>query len=200
MDKLEFYIDNFIYISNIEGLDFSFIPSLLKRRLSPLNKATFYTLEKCLNSDVENFVYASRYGEFDKLKNLINSFSVENCVSPTMFSSSVHNASIGAFLHKNKLNKPYVALAATQNTLSMALLQSVINPYKVNLFCYSDYIDDEPFSIAMLINKKPIGKRFLIDMKKNEQLEHTEEIPLLVSLLNNEVSSIQFDNYKIEAL
>ena len=200
MNKIECYINNFAYVSDIENLDFSFIPSILRRRLSPLNKATFYVIEKCLNDDVENFVYSSRYGEFDKLKKIIDSFTIEKCVSPTTFSSSVHNATIGAYLHSNKLNKPYVALAATENTLSMGLLHTIINPYEVNIFCYSDYIDEKPCSLALLVSNKPVGKRIKVKIERDEQHKDVDERELLHSLLKDEINVVQFDNYKIEVL
>ena len=200
MNKIEFYINNFAYVSDIEDLDFSFIPPILRRRLSPLNKAAFYVIDKCLTTEIDNFVYSSRYGEFDKLKKLIGSFTEENCVSPTTFSSSVHNATIGAYLHSKQLNKPYVALAATQNTLSMGILQTIINPYETNLFCYSDYIDEKPCSIALLISSKPEGKHLAINIERNEQHNEDDEKSLLISLLKGEINVVQFNNYKIEVL
>lgn len=200
MNKIECYINNFAYVNDVENLDFSFIPPMLRRRLSPLNKTTFYTIEKCLNDDIENFVYSSRYGEFDKLKKLIDSFTNENCVSPTMFSSSVHNATIGAYLHSNNLNKPYVALAATENTLSMGLLHTIINPYKTNLFCYSDYINDKPCSIALSTSNKPIGKHVEVKIEKTEQDIDINEKELLCSFLDDKIDVVQFNNYKIEVL
>lgn len=200
MNTIEFYINNFAYVSDIENLDFSFIPSMLRRRLSPLNKTSFYVIDKCLTDEVDNFVYSSQYGEFDKLKKLIDSFITDNCVSPTMFSSSVHNATIGAYLHSKQLNKPYVAISATENTLSMGLLQTIINPYKTNLFCYSDYIDEKPYSIALLISDKPEGKRYTISIENNEQNNNIDEKSLLISLLKNEITVVHFNNYKIEVL
>lgn len=198
MNKIDFYINKFAYVSDIENLDFSFIPAILRRRLSPLNKTSFYVFENCFSSDIDNIVYTSQYGEFDKLKKLIEAFLQDKCVSPTTFSSSVHNGTVGAYLHNNKFNIPYVALAATKNTLSMGLLNAVINEYETTLFCYSDYINEKPFSLAFVISKKPIGEKFSISLEKNEQ--EVQEKDLLISLLNKETKVIQFNNYRIEAL
>lgn len=200
MNKIDFYINKFAYVSDIDNLDVSFIPAILRRRLSSLNKTSFYVFEKCFSEEIKNIVYTSRYGEFDKLKKLIEAFSIDKCVSPTTFSSSVHNGTVGAYLHNNKFNIPYVALASTENTLSMGLLHSVINGYDTNLFCYSDYINEKPFSVALTVSKEPIGQHFVISLEKSKTPIELEEKELLISLLNKETASIQFNNYRIEAI
>ena len=71
MNTQDFYINTFSYIGKTNNEDVSFIPSLLRRKLTGLNRSVFYTLSKTYNDNIDLIVYASRYGEFDKLLKII---------------------------------------------------------------------------------------------------------------------------------
>ena len=198
MDKLEFYIEKFSYIESIKDIDLGFVPPLLKRKLSPLNKAVFYTFNNCFSEKIENIIYASRFGEFDKLQKLIGQYTTENEVSPTLFSASVHNYTVGAFSVMNKISKPYSSLAACHNSLSMGLVNSIITLNKNLLFCFADYINEEPNAIAMLLSKQSdIGEKCVLTIN-DKQVNNSNELQILLNFINKKTNVASFCNYKIE--
>ena len=199
MNTQDFYINTFSYINATSSEDISFIPPLLRRKLTGLNRSIFYTLNKTYSDDVDLIVYASRYGEFDKLIKIINQFKNDNEVSPILFSSSVHNSTVGAFLSYMKSSKPYHALAATKDTLGNGILTSIINN-KSCLFCYGDYINEIPVSISILFSKdKKNGKHCRLIQNNNDKIDN-HNIENLQDFLNGKINYIQFDNFKIEEI
>lgn len=154
----------FIYKVSIlenEKPDLSFIPMLIRRKLSSLSKIAFSTIYGCYQKEDVNLVFASRYGEFDKLGLLMGQYQNENEVSPLSFSSSVHNATIGNFSLINNIKNKYNAISAGENTISNGFLEAVTEREKT-LFCYADTIpEDKSFSCI-------IGKEILPDADKIE--------------------------------
>ena len=61
-------------------------------------------------------------------------------VSPTKFSSSVHNYSVAAFSQLNKITNSYTAISAGKDTLLMGVITSIIQPNTRNCLCYADNI------------------------------------------------------------
>ena len=203
MNTLEFYIERFSLVESVSDVDLSFVPSLLKRRLSPLNRVTFYTLNNCYDEDVDLIIYSSQYGEFDKLLKIIQQYSTENTVSPTLFASSVHNSSIGLFSMMKQCNNSYQAISATQNSVSMGLLNAIINDYQNTIFCYSENISDyEQRSVAIKISKNndACKKRYKFIFDSEEINEHYSEWAILKSFLNDELQELKFKNYKVERI
>lgn len=135
-----FFIYKKSYLTE-EKPDLSFIPMMTRRKLSHLSKIAFATLYKCYEQDEVNLVFASKYGEVDKLLDLIKQYTSENEVSPIAFSSSVHNSTIGTFSLLNKIKSKYDAVSAGDNSLSNGLLNSILNK-STTLFCYADTIPE----------------------------------------------------------
>ena len=84
-------------------------------------------------------VYASNYGELERVKKLLDQKNTEGEMSPTGFSFSVHNSSVGLFSLLNKINSPYSSISAGENSLSAGILESVITNDDV-LFCFAESI------------------------------------------------------------
>ena len=154
----------FIYKTSIlkdEKPDLSFIPMLIRRKLSTLSKISFATIYNCYEKKDVNLVFASRYGEFDKLGVLMNQYKTENEVSPLSFSSSVHNATIGNFSLINNIKSKYNAISAGENTISNGFLEAITEIEKT-IFCYADTVPEcRSFSCLM-------GKEFLPDADEVE--------------------------------
>ena len=69
---MEFGSEKFFYTETTD-IDLSFLNPMVKRRLSNVDKITLFLLNKC-NIDNKNIkiVYASRFGELERLIKLIN--------------------------------------------------------------------------------------------------------------------------------
>ena len=200
MNTQDFYINTYSYINTTTKEDISFIPLLLKRKLSDLNRSAFYTLNQTYNDNVDLIVYASRYGEFDKLLKIINQFKNDNEVSPVLFSSSVHNSTIGSYLSFRHSSKPYTALAAVKDTLPNGILTSIANN-QTCLLCYGDYIDEVPISISVIFSKKEkTGKHCKLIQNNKMDNENINYIESFKDFLSGKTDNVQLYNFKLEEI
>jgi len=98
-----------------------FVPAMQRRRLSPFAKIALYTAENALSgqfqssepslpseplavSDQVDIVFSSRHGDLHKTVELLTELTADQDISPTAFSTSVHNAVPGLYsiLKQNK--------------------------------------------------------------------------------------------------
>ena len=104
MNRYKFYINKYAFVKD-EIPDLSFIPMLMRRKLDNFGKAALYSLYNVYEENTQNkLIFASCYGDIERVKKLINQRQEEDEISPTGFSFSVHNATIGLF---SLLNSPY---------------------------------------------------------------------------------------------
>lgn len=166
MNKLEFRIKKFSY-STGENLDLSSIPMNMRRKLSPVGKIAMSTMLDCYgeNSDDIKLVYASRYGELERVVKLIKQEHEENEISPTGFSFSVHNSTVGLFSLLKKIYSSYNSIAGGEESFSVGLLDAIMNREKT-LFCYAESVDRYE-SISILIDYNE-GEKVLV----RENSEH----------------------------
>lgn len=188
-DYFEFFIKT--YSSNLSN-DLKFLPMLFARKLSSLDKAAFSTLFDCIKINPisnPNLVFASIYGQFDRLKQLTTQYMEDNEVSPSVFSTSVHNNTIGAFSLFNKITNSYTSVSAGKNTISTALCDAVLQLKETKnvLFCYADCIDGKKKSLSILLslNDEDNARKFLFYNSHNENFSDDEYSDLLMLLLDN---------------
>ena len=148
MKKTIFYISDFYCADSPEDIDISDIPPLLRRKLSPVDKACLSACNKIFRDDIEEFVFSSAYGEITRLDSIISQYKEFNEVSPAQFSGSVHNYPAGFFTLYKKLNIPYYAAASGENSVSAGLIKAVLSKRNNVLFCYADDL-----AAACIINK-----------------------------------------------
>lgn len=149
MKKIEFFIKKLSY-STGENIDLSNVPMLMRRKLSPAGKIALNTMLECYEEGIKNLCYASRYGELERVVKLIKQEHEDHEVSPSGFSFSVHNSTIGLFSLIKDLHIPYNSIAAGEDTFSAGLLDAVLNREKT-LFCYAESVDKYE-SISILID------------------------------------------------
>lgn len=126
-DKI--YIDDFIVWreSPDEKLpDFSFIPPMVRRRMTNLEKIAVGLAGK-IAPESQNYttIFASKYGEWNQTVQLIKQFFDDGEMSPAGFSNSVHNAAAGLFSLLTKNTNSYTAIAGGDDTLEMAMLKAL---------------------------------------------------------------------------
>lgn len=179
----KFFIYKTSYSTDLDT-DLSFVPMMTRRKLSPLAKCAFSTIYKCFDKDDINLVFASQYGEVDKLNSLIEQYTSENEVSPIAFSSSVHNNTIGTFSLLNKINSKYNAISAGECSLSNGFLEAIIAD-ETTLFCYADTIP-EIKSVSCLIGniQKDDADEIELTLQKNDSMG--DEFKNFIKFLNKE--------------
>ncbi len=146
----------FIYKTSVlknEKPDLSFVPMMTRRKLSPIARITFALLNECYDGNEVNLVFASQFGEVDRLESLISQYTNDGEVSPISFGSSVHNASVGAFSLFKGIKNKYNAISAGENSLSAGFLDAILETEKT-LFIYADTLS-ELSGAACLIGKEP---------------------------------------------
>ena len=103
--------------------DVSFVPPLVRRRLSPLQKL-FFSLARSVGAEPPlPVVFASRDGEDALTRRIVAEFNEAGAVSPNRFSSSVYNAAPGLWSVMTKNRAPYTATAAGDDSVECGLLE-----------------------------------------------------------------------------
>lgn len=144
MNDIKFDIIKHSVIKAKDTPDLYFIPAIVKRRANNVDKAVLYTLNECIDDNVRHVYFSSRQGEFDRLIKIIEQYRNENEVSPTVFSSSVHNYSVGLFSILRQSNIPSTAIAAGENSFETGLVTALTDGNAV-LYCFTGEEEDEIF-------------------------------------------------------
>ena len=123
--------------------DVGFVEPLLRRRLSSLAKMTLRVAYDCAHgvSDAR-IVFASRHGELLRTTTMLEGLAANEELSPTLFSMSVLNASVGLFSILQKNTAPATAVSAGCASFGYGLLEACLqlaeNPERPVLFVYAD--------------------------------------------------------------
>lgn len=195
---LEFYISRFDYVEETAQADITFIPPIMRRRLSGIDKAAISVMEKTFENDVQYIVFSSQYGEAERLFRLISQYSTEKEVSPNIFSGSVHNYPAGFFLLNKKKPIPYNAVAACENSISNGLLTALISNYDKVLFCYCDCENENANAFAISINKTKTAnsQRYRLIFKQNDTTE--DKFYNYIKLFTEETDIVKTSSFNIE--
>ncbi|MBR6098611.1 beta-ketoacyl synthase chain length factor [bacterium] len=196
---LEFYVNKFDYAESTEAVDISFIPPIMRRRLSKLDKCTLSVLNKTFTDDIQNIVFSSQYGEFERLIKIITQYTEDKEVSPNTFSGSVHNYPVGFFLLNNKKSVPYNAVASGRNSISSGLLAAVISDYNNILYCYADPNGDDFRAFAINISKNPLpqSQKFRITTGNKDFDDNFDDY---IKLFNKDKNIINTQLFAIESV
>lgn len=193
-----FYVNNFKYLESSADSKIDFVPAILRRRMSKMDKCLLSVLNNVFTPETENIVFSSQYGEVERLLKIIEQYTKNNEVSPNMFSGSVHNFAIGFYLLNIKKTIPYTALAACENSISAGFLSSVIANYNNNIFCYADICGEDFISMAVNITKipQPGSCKFVLKPVPNSGLQdnfkdYTEFFSGMKTKLNTSLFSIE---------
>ncbi len=129
--------------------DTSFLPPLIRRKLGNLDKFAISAMENIYSDKIEEIVFASKAGEVDRLNKIISQYKEMNEVSPAQFSASVHNYPVGFFTLYKKINIPYFALAASEETFKNGLIEASISGHDNVMFVYAE----KDFALSCILSK-----------------------------------------------
>lgn len=118
--------------------DVAFVPPLLRRRLSPLQKIFFHLANFEGQPPPKRIVFASRDGEDTLTRRTVEDFNVDGTVSPNRFSTSVYNAAPGLWSVFTRNPAPYTAVAAGAETIRCGLLEALLPADTPTLFVYAE--------------------------------------------------------------
>ena len=118
--------------------DVSFIPPMVRRRMTDLQKIALGVANRVAPKDANyQIIFASRYGDWQQTIKLITQFHTDSEMSPAGFSNSVHNAAAGAFSILTKNKNSYTSIAAGARTLESGILAALMARGPV-LFIYAE--------------------------------------------------------------
>lgn len=198
MNCLSFYIDKFIYSQKEEALDLSFIPANTRRRLNIFDKHVLYLVNKCLDDKTENIILSSRYGEFDRLVNLISQYKEYNEVSPIMFSASVHNYPLGQFSILTKRTIPTLSVAAGEDSFINGLVTAAASPQNNIIYCYTD--DTEDIITGICFNMQSSGNGNKYSLRKAKPPRNKTNLGEITEFFEGKKNFIQSGNFIIERM
>lgn len=149
MTALNFAITAWQFWSSDTGQpDASAIPPMLRRRLSPLGRATFSVIEPLIEQHGNMpLVYVSRHGECSRTLDLLKDLANGELMSPTAFGLSVHNATAGLYSIHRGLTHSITALSGGCHNLLAGLLEALGLAQQIgdNVLCI--FCDEPPPAI-----------------------------------------------------
>lgn len=167
MNKLCFYVKDFCYLKTEDEIELSFIPALMRRKLSKIDKFALSSMKQVYTKNIEEIVFASKSGEVERLDKIIQQYQELDEVSPAQFSGSVHNYPVGFFCLLNKINIPYYALSSGSETFQSGLVKSVLSDKNNVLLTYADdfsfsaYISKTEGKVKLELEKVPNFDEFI---------------------------------------
>lgn len=152
MKTTTIYLSRPTVIAYDEPIALTFVPPLQRRRLSLLQQRTFAMAHRITHDLEQNFriIFASRDGEDDLTRKLVEAFNAEGDVSPMRFSTSVYNAAPGLYSILTKNVASYSAIAAGNETLDCSLLEAMFTSHRT-LWIYSEETNQTP-TFGLLID------------------------------------------------
>ncbi|TQV87867.1 beta-ketoacyl synthase chain length factor [Aliikangiella coralliicola] len=153
--------------------DFSQIPAMKRRRMSSLSKMAVTTGINCLSESQSHpkCVFASRHGELTRTVKILESIANQEDISPTDFSLSVHNTSLGLFSILTQNKQPATTVAGGVDTFGYGLLESCVLmsrfPDSKVLFVYHDEPLPDKYSEFKFGPKESICIALLLSWNEN---------------------------------
>ena len=141
---------------------------MLRRRLSSLAKMTLRVAHDCAR-DIPNvrIVFASRHGELVRTTTMLESLAAGEGLSPTLFSMSVLNASVGLFSILQKNTAPATAISAGCASFGYGLLEACLQlsekPEQPVLLVYADEPAPAVYEVAELSGSRAHALGLLLD-------------------------------------
>ncbi|MBQ3775593.1 MAG: beta-ketoacyl synthase chain length factor [Ruminobacter sp.] len=106
------------------------IPMMMRRRLSSSGKmAVALSMEAFRHYEIDKVIFASRTGETKRCITLLRDVYMDNGVSPTEFSASVHNGNVGVFSIVSRFFGETTAVSAAEKTLGAAMAEAYASLY-----------------------------------------------------------------------
>jgi len=105
--------------------DVSYMPPMLRRRLSPLARTALHVAWQCLGDARETpAIFSSVYGESDRTFELTHAIASDEAVSPAAFSLSVHNAIAGQLTIARKITEETTCISPVGGGVLPALVEA----------------------------------------------------------------------------
>lgn len=160
----------------------AFVPAMQRRRLSPFAKIALFTAENAVHQHSEqiDIIFSSRHGDLHKTSELLTGLADDQDISPTAFSTSVHNAVPGLYSILKHNKQAINALSSGKDSFFYALVDAyarlksgrcekllVVHADRALPELYLQYQDEAQIdhAVAMVLSLNP--ERALFDLDCN---------------------------------
>jgi hypothetical protein len=147
-------------LKSAESLDVKFVPPLMLRRLSALQKIYFHLAKAVEKNPAASTVFSSRDGEDSLTRRLVDEFHEEATVSPHRFSASVYNAAPGLWSVYTKNRAPYTAVAAGEDSIECGLLE-ILGDSGARMFVYAEETGGG-YGASLFFDDDPSGRKLVV--------------------------------------
>lgn len=132
------------------------VPMLLARRLKGGSRLAADIAISLLSQydNIDAIVFASRHGELERNFNILKALAHQQDISPTDFTMSVHNATVGSVAIASKFKRLTTSIAAGMDTFQQALNEvSVLLQTGANRVLFVDFDNAIPAFYQPLIQQ-----------------------------------------------
>jgi hypothetical protein len=187
----------------------SFVPRMLKRRLSPLARIVFCAASQCVDQKTHlPAVFSSTHGELAKSFKMMEMIEQGEEISPTAFSLSVHNSIAGLFAMAYKNKRQCVVVAPGEEGLAAAFIEAIgllqEGTDEVLVVLYDEPLEafypSSPYklsmptscAIALRIGKTGSGTtlRLSVQSKAGDDGEQPLQVPLMIQFLSGKQENL----------
>lgn len=178
--------------------DVSFLPAMLRRRLSRLSKMALKVAFECAG-DYRDLcsVFCSQHGEIHRTESLLQSLAINESLSPTAFSLSVHNTASGLYSIASSDKSATKAIAAGSDTFSAGFIDALLCLKGYNcdrvLLVYADEVLPArynkyeepaafPLSVALLLSEgsgKPLSYSLHLEPRAGDIAKEPQALQFL---------------------
>lgn len=162
-----------------------FLPALQRRRLSRPARLALQVAHDCLAGErADHIVWSSRHGDANKTLHILRDLAHEETVSPTAFSTSVHNAPAGLYSIFFDDDSPSTSLSAGTESLSQACWEAAAllgcgQAERVLVVCYDEpssapyarYVEELEgiFALGLLFGATRRGRTLRLSVRKHPE-------------------------------
>lgn len=142
------------------------VPAMLRRRLTRWGRLALEVTAPLTDQLAEHspIIFSSRHGDTLRTEALLSDLAEGEPLSPTAFSLSVHNASLGLYTIVEKLTAPSIALAAGRDTLFAALIEA------------QTWLSQGATQVLLVHADEPLAPFFAVDADE-------PQVPIAIALL-----------------
>jgi hypothetical protein len=163
-----------------------FLPALQRRRLSRPARLALQVAHDCLAGErADHIVWSSRHGDATKTLDILRDLAHEETVSPTAFSTSVHNAPAGLYSIFFDDDSPSTSLSAGTESLSQACWEAAAllgsgQAARALVVCYDEpssvpyarYVEEIQgvFALGLLFSATPSGRTLRLSVREHQEV------------------------------
>lgn len=190
------------------------LPLMQRRRLSPLGKIALSTLLPLFKAHPGTesdsaFVFISRWGDIHLTIRSLDELAREKTISPTVFSTSVHNAIGGLFSMFTHFHGNVTSISGGRDRFSTAFtqVQSLLTEYRQVFVCiYEDqtpevfkpYREDflPPFAVSVLFTEATDDENMIVETPTQSSIHRSELCELMdfIKFMDNQTDTVTFSS------